>query len=212
MRARTPRLSLPSALALALGMLTACGTGKPIHYYQLELPPAPPAASDPYPVSLLIGRFLAPALYRDTRLIYRTGPTQMGLYEYQRWAEPPAQMVETMLIRSLRASGRFRGIQRVSTNAHGDYILRGRLHNFEEVSAGAITARVSFEVELYDPQNGATVWSHFYQQEEPVAGKDVPAVVEALNRNVQRGIGEIVGGLEQFFASHAPPTPPKSTP
>jgi hypothetical protein len=37
-----------------------------------------------------------------------------------------------------------------------------------------------------------------------VNGKDVPAMVAALDHNVQRGVEEIKASLEQFFSSLPP--------
>ena len=190
-------------LIAALATLAAsCGATRPSKYYALDLPNAAPAAGNAYPVALLVGRLSAPHLYRDDRLVYRTGETEIGTYEYHRWAEPPAEMIETILVRMLRASGKYQTVQRQASNTRGDFILRGRLHQFEELSGPPVVARVSFELELYELKSGTTVWSHFYSSEEPVNGKDVPDVVQALNRNVQRGLVEATASLDRFFASH----------
>jgi ABC-type uncharacterized transport system auxiliary subunit len=195
------------AVALATGGLAACGgAARPSKYYALEVPATPShsGAANPYPVALLVGRLTAPHLYRDDRIVYRTGPEQLGTYEYHRWAEPPTEMVEAALLRMLRESGRYRTVQTLRSNAQGDYILRGRLHNFEEVSGAQLTARVAMEIELYEIKTGTTVWSQFYSHDEPVNGKEVPAVVEGLDRNVQRGLEQITAGVAQYFASHPP--------
>lgn len=189
-------------LAVEAAGLAGCGAARPSKYYQLEVPAAPPAGTNAYPVALLVGRITAPHLFRDDRLVYRTGPGQLGTYEYHRWAEPPTDMLEAMLMRMLRDSGRYGTVQLLRSNARGDYIVRGRLHEMDELSGAPLTARVAFEVELYEIKSGTTVWSRAYTHDEPVAGKDVPAVVAALNRNVQRGMGEIVAGLDTYFAAH----------
>ncbi len=194
-------------IALAAGGLAACGGAvRPSKYYALELPatPSAAAAANPYPVALLVGRLTAPHLYRDDRIVYRTGPEQLGTYDYHRWAEPPTEMVEAALLRMLRESGRYRTVQTLRSNAQGDYILRGRLHNFEEISGSQIAARVAIEIELYEIKTGTTVWTQFYSHDEPVNGKDVAAVVQALDHNVQRGLQQITAGLAQYFASHPP--------
>ena len=194
-------------IALAAGGLAACGgAARPSKYYALEVPAtsAQSGASEPYPVALLVGRLAAPHLYRDDRIVYRTGPGQLGTYEYHRWAEPPTEMIEAALMRMLRESGRYRTVQTLRSNAQGDYILRGRLQNFEEISGSQLAARVAMEIELYEIKSGTTVWTQFYSHDEPVSGKDVPAVVQALDRNVQRGLEQITAGLAQYFASHPP--------
>jgi len=84
----------------------------------------------------------------------------------------------------------------------GDYVLRGRLYDLREVSESTLAARVSFEFELRDSKTGTTVWSRNYSHDEPVDGKNVNAVVAAMDRNVQSGLHEVIGGLEQYFSSH----------
>jgi cholesterol transport system auxiliary component len=200
------RFTAVVAIALLLGGLAGCGATRPSKYYQLQGPATPPqaAGSSAYPVALLVGRLTAPHLYRDDRIVYRTGPEQLGTYEYHRWAEPPTEMLEAVLLRMLRESGRYLTVQLLRSNARGDYILRGRLHNFEEVTGSPLMARVAFEIELYEIKSGTTVWSRFYSHDEPVSGKDVPAVVDALNRNVQQGLAQVTAGLDQYFSAHLP--------
>jgi len=187
--------------AAATLLLVSCGAARPSKYYSLDLPGASAAGGNTHEVALLVGHLSAPHLYRDDRLVYRTGTTEIGTYEYHRWAEPPSDMLEAMLLHLLRASGKYRTVQRLGSNARGDYILRGRLHRLEEGNSGGLTARVAFEIELYEQASGTTVWSHFYSHDDPVNGKDVPAVVEAMNRNVQRGLAEVAARLDQFFDS-----------
>jgi hypothetical protein len=61
---------------------------------------------------------------------------------------------------------------------------------------------VTFEFELHDSRTGATVWRRYYSHDEPVDGKDVHAVVAALNRNVVSGLSELREGLDQYFSTH----------
>ncbi len=191
-------------LAALLCFAASCGAAKPIHYYSLEFSPPAASSAAPLPVALILGRFTAPIVYRDTRLLYRSGPNQVDIYEQQRWAEAPAELVRGMLLRQLRASGHYRTVHLAGTSVHGDYVVRGRLLHFEEVDVPTLSGRVGFEVELYDPAKGMTLWSHIYEQDEPSNGKDVASVVAAINHNVQRGLGEVAAGLDDYFAQHPP--------
>ena len=204
MRSSMPRTTVAGSLAFLAVLLAGCGAAKPIHYYGLESPSVAPSAGTALPVTLMIGHFTAPNIYRDNRLIYRKSANQMDIYEQQRWAEPPAEMVREMLLRVLRASNRYRSVHMTGSNVRGDYILRGRVHHFEEVDAPALGARVEIEAELYDPATGSTLWTHHYQQEEAANGTTVPAVVEAINRAVQKGVSEIVASLDQYLTEHPP--------
>jgi len=191
------------AIAMMAGALCSCGAARPSKYYELTIPnlanSAP--AAQLHTITLLIAPITASHLYRGDRVVYSTG-SEMGTYEYQRWAEPPTEMIEAMLIRELRASGRYRGVYAQTSSARGDYLIRGHLYDFKEVSGSTLLARVTVELELRELRTGATVWTHFYTHDEPVAHKDVPAVISALDRNVQQGINEFVVGLDQYFGAH----------
>jgi ABC-type uncharacterized transport system auxiliary subunit len=194
------RMFAPMAAACAV-LLAGCGSARPIKFYSLDPPAVTPSAQQ-LDVSLLIGRIGAPLVYRDTRIVYRTGANELGLYDEHRWAEAPALMVEEMLLESLRKSHRYRSVQLVTSNAQGDYILRGRVERFEEVEGKPMTARVWLHLSLYDPKAGHTVWTQSYEQDQDVSGTDVSSVAAAINQNVQRGVQEITAGLDQYLAAH----------
>jgi ABC-type uncharacterized transport system auxiliary subunit len=191
---------------LAAGITAACGAARPVKYYVLDTGPAAAPESSParFPVTLLVGRITASHLYRDDRLVYGSGPVQLGTYEYERWAEPPAGMVQDMLIRSLHSTGAYRSVSGLRSNARGDYIVRGHLYALDEVAGPAMSARFSFQIELFDPKTNATIWSDSYAHDEPVNGKKVADVVEALDRNVGAGLAQLTSHLSQYFAAHTP--------
>ena len=195
-----------SIFALVLGIHSGCGAGRPSKYYQLTIPGNTPPNADPhpYPVTLLLGPITSSDFYRGDRIAYSSGGQGMGTYEYRRWVAPPTEMIQDVLSRELRTSGRYRAVYSWSSNARGDYRLRGKLYDFKEVSGSTLVSRVTIELELRDMKTGSTVWTHFYTHDEPVSGKDVPAVVEALDRNVLQGVNEFMVSLDQYFSPHYP--------
>jgi ABC-type uncharacterized transport system auxiliary subunit len=203
-----PKLAA-ALLLLGTGLAAGCGAARPSKYYQLTMPSelAADPPSDPYPVSLLLGTLMASHLYREDHIVYSSGSESMGTYEYQRWAEPPTEMIEEVLLRELRTSGRYRGVNFVRSGARGDYVISGHLYDFKEVSGASLSARVTFELTMRDNKTASSVWNHYYSHDEPVSGKDVSAVVAALNRNVQRGINECRSSLNEYFSAH-PVQPP----
>lgn len=185
-------------------ILSACGAIRPVKYYRLDIVPnSAPAGGSAYPVTLILGQITAPDLFRDDKLVYSTSSVQLGTYENQRWAEAPTEMIENMLLESLRASGQFRTVERLSSNARGDYVLRGHLSALNETDTPQVAARFSIELELFDRKSGSVVWAQPYSHDEPVAAKNVPAVVEALQTNVRAGLQQLTSSLNQYFASQA---------
>ena len=112
-------------------------------------------------------------------------------------------MLVDVLLRDLRASGRYRAVDVLRSNSHGDYILYGRLYDFKEISASPLMARLTIDLELRETKTGSTVWTHYYSHDEPVSGKDISAVVAALDRNAQRGMGEVKSSLDQYFSTRS---------
>src|SRR5580704_740139 len=198
-----------STLALAVSLVAGCGAARPSKYYQLTVPAdSPPATnSNVLPITLLIGRVTAPALYREDQIVYSSGGENMGTYEYQKWSEPPTEMIAEVMLRQFRASGRYHGVYTLRSDIHGDFLLHGHLYDFKEVGGNPLVARVTMELELREIKTSAVVWTHFYTHDELANGKDVGAVVAALNKNVQQGIAEFRASLDQYFAEHPPAQP-----
>ena len=192
-------------VALATGLLSGCGAARPSKYYQLTVPSDTATAGErsPYAVTLLLGPLRASHLYREDHIVYSSSGANMGTYEYQRWAEPPTEMLVDVLLRDLRASGSYRAVDVLRSNSHGDYILYGRLYDFKEISGAQMMARVTVDLELRETKSGSTVWTHYYSHDEPVTGKDISAVVAALDRNAQRGMGEVKSSLDQYFSTRS---------
>jgi ABC-type uncharacterized transport system auxiliary subunit len=191
--------------AFSAGFLSGCGAARPSKYFQLTVPgeSANMPERSPNGVTLLLGPLRASHLYREDHIVYSAAGENMGTYEYERWSEPPTEMLVDVLLRELRASGKYRAVDVLRSNSHGDYILYGRLYDFKEVSASQLTARLTIELELRETKSGSTVWTHYYSHDEPVSGKDISAVVAALDRNAQRGMGEVKSSLEQYFSARA---------
>jgi ABC-type uncharacterized transport system auxiliary subunit len=196
------------ALMLCLGILNGCGAARPSKFYQLTPPSDKAGGADPAPfrVTLLLGPITTSHLYRDDHIVFTSNGEAMGTYEYQRWAEPPSEMISDVLLRELEASERYQHVYSLRSDSRGDYVLRGRLYDFREITGDGVAARVAFEFELRDSKTGATVWSRSYSHDEPASGKEVTAVVAALNRNVQSGLREVMGGLEQYFSTRSDTT------
>ena len=173
------------ALAMVVGGLWGCGAVPQSKYYQLTAPgeASSAPAGDPLPVTVLVGPLKASHLYREDRLVYATDSEEMGTYQVHRWAEPPTEMMQELLWRSLRASHRYSAVYLLTSSSRGDFVLQGNLYDFKELSGSTLAARVNVELELREIKTGAIVWTHNYSNDAPVKGKDVSSVVAALDQS-----------------------------
>jgi cholesterol transport system auxiliary component len=193
--------SLLSLSLMIAGILTgvSCVSSKPVHYYTLQpVSPAPSQARPDGPI-LLVGSIATPEALQDGRIRYRRGANEAGAYEYHRWTERPGEMVRISLMRALRASGKYQRVIEAGSAATGDYLLRGKLYEFDELDNAAIRTRISLQVELVDRKTNHNVWDRIVEREEPVHGRTVADVVQSLDRNLQGVIREVTTQIDQFL-------------
>jgi len=192
----------PILVSLIALLFCGCSSQKPIRYYTIQNSTAPPISNSQQSVSLVVGGLTGPDIFRASAIAYRVGTNEIGTYQYSRWSEPPVEMVRSSLIRMLKSSGDYQSVAALGSTSEGQFVVRGRLYDFEEVDGGSITGLVSMEFELYDRKSGKIVWSHFYSQSEPVEGKEISSIVSALEANLNRGLKEVAVGLNQYFSEN----------
>jgi ABC-type uncharacterized transport system auxiliary subunit len=192
------------ALAAALVALAGCGSPRPIKYYEVSYPTKSFAAPDAIDTTISVRPFEAPPLYLDNKMVYGFDSPEMGTYEYQRWIEPPVELLQNSLVRGLRSSGRFKGVYTLRGDTTARYILGGQLYDFKEIDGATIVARLSFIVRLRDRKSAMTLWDYTYNHDEPAAEKTVNAYVLAMDKNLQRSVQEVQAGLEEYFKAHPP--------
>jgi ABC-type uncharacterized transport system auxiliary subunit len=197
--ARTKSAMATFCLSLACLLFAACAGGRPIHYYSINTPELPAATAKPGSLVLLVGRIATPEALEDGRIRFRSGNNEVGSYEYQRWTERPGVIVRNLLLRSLRASGKYREVHEAGSDATGDYLIRGKLEEFAEVDDPGIQTRVSLRLEVVDRKTGLVVWDRQYKHDEPVSGKEMKDVVASLDHNLQQVIAEGTAGIGSFL-------------
>ncbi|HLY18862.1 MAG TPA: ABC-type transport auxiliary lipoprotein family protein [Bryobacteraceae bacterium] len=189
--------SIVTASLLAAG----CVSSRPVHYYTIDLPSSPANPAKPDGLTILVGNIATPEPLQDGRIRYRAGNNEAGAYEYHRWAERPGEMVREALVRTLRSSGKYRRVLESASSAVGDYLLRGKLHEFGEVDRAGIETNIRLHIELVDTKTNRVVWDHLAERTEPVGGKTVPEVVASMDRNLHQVVNEVTAGIDQFLSA-----------
>jgi ABC-type uncharacterized transport system auxiliary subunit len=190
-----------SAIAI-FGLLAAgCVDSRPIHYYAIELPSAPVSPGAPAGPALMVSNISVPPELQDGRIRYRVGSNEVGAYQFHRWIERPGTMISESLVRALRGSGQYRSVMESSSAAAGDYQLRGKLFEFDEIDRETIQTCISLRVDLVDVKTRQVVWGNLVKHEEPVASKTVKDVVASLDRNLQAVVKETAEGIGRFLSA-----------
>jgi ABC-type uncharacterized transport system auxiliary subunit len=191
----------------ALAMLAGCaGRVEYPNYYTLNLPapPDPPAAATAH-ATLAIREFRAPTYLRQTAIVYRTSPEQIGFYAYNRWAMDPRDFVTNAIIGRLRASGAFSHVQSYDGGRDVDYVLSGHLEKLEELDyQGGVKVQVAMSAEITSIATGKPVWSNEVSETGDVDKHDVPAVVSEMNHTMERAIAKLVTPVSAQIAAPSP--------
>jgi ABC-type uncharacterized transport system auxiliary subunit len=187
----------------AFVILTGCGgRARYPNYYTLNLPAPPdPPASENAQATLAVREFRAPTYLRQGAIVYKASPEQIGFYAYHRWAMAPRDFVTNAIAERLRASGVFTRVQPYDGSRDVDYILSGSLERLEELDyQGSVKVEVAISAEMTSLATGKTVWSNAVSEVGDVDKHDVPAVVSAMNRTMQRAIDKLISPLSVGWA------------
>jgi ABC-type uncharacterized transport system auxiliary subunit len=191
-----------SGFALCALFLVSCAAPRPIKYYQVSYPTKSFVAPDAFDATLMVRAFETSHLYLDDKIVYGFDSPEMGTYEYQRWADPPVEILQNALVRGLRSAGRFKAVYTMRADPAGRFILAGHLYDFKEVDAATTVARLSYEVRLRDRKLGTIVWEYSYSYDEPATEKSIVAFVTAMDKNLQRSVQAVQTGLDEYFRAH----------
>ncbi len=183
-----------------LGVLTAasCGSVPKTYYYTLRLPPVPAAGDPKTTFALGVEHFRAAEVLRDDRIVYYRSPTELDFYQYHRWSADPATLVTERTARWLGQMGVFADVRLLPSREPVDYVLKGRLLNFEEVDDDqGGKGRAALALELVRSRDRRVVWSFTRQSEHAIEGKGMSGVVDALDASTEDLLGQALTGLTQ---------------
>jgi ABC-type uncharacterized transport system auxiliary subunit len=197
-----PIKKLVAATTCALMLLISGCVGKVRYptYYTLSTAPAmkPDPGTPHWKAAVAVHRFETPMYLRQGRIVYRAAPTQIGFYEYHRWAADPGATVTTAFIESLRSANTFSTIAPYDGRDRPDYLISGRLEKLDEVDYGSrVRVEAKMSAVLTNLRTGAIVWSGDAADSSNVDRREVDSVVAEMSRAVQANIDRLVGDMEQ---------------
>jgi cholesterol transport system auxiliary component len=183
-------LLLPFAAAVS-----GCGsllrsTAAPEQTYYLRAPAAPEAsaaAPGSTPLSSLrVARPLADPGLDTSHIMLLESDHRMSFYTGSRWPAPMPQMVGSLAVQTLRASGQWVSVEDSASAFPSDYLLQITVRRFDADYAGSATAAPQVHVVLdcnIGRRDGREVVGSFLVQGSAAAG---------ANR-----LGEVVSAFEQ---------------
>jgi ABC-type uncharacterized transport system auxiliary subunit len=207
MRNRRER-SLRAGFALVGALaISACGSARYPAYYTLHFEPSTQApASERGTGTLVIKELRCPDYLCEGRIVYRPTPSEVGFYQYHRWAVSPRAMTAQYLAERVRARSLFVSVSGDESRMATDFVLSGTLERLEEVDdAHRVAAVCSISVQLVDTRTRAVVWSRMATERVPVEQRDVAGVVNGLATAVRATVDRLVTDMELELGRGAAP-------
>lgn len=204
---------------LGLALLTATGCNLPssnppilVKQWTLEYQ-APQPAQAKLPAELKVRRFQAAQTILGAEMIYRPGPNERGIYNYNRWLVSPSDLVGDFLLRDLRAQGALAGIFANRHPQRPRFRLEGGVEEFLEMDDGDVWhAALKVSLTLLDTkQNDVTkrlLFQHSYTYTTPMASKDPAGLAKGMSQNMARfsakARADILKAIEQALKTPLP--------
>ena len=198
------RWRLLTLITLLAVSAVGCGSVRYPRTYVLDLDGGivAAAARPASPGVLAVRDFACPDYLCDGRIVYRPTRTEVGYYEYHRWAMTLRRMITDSIAGRIRAAGAFAAVEPSQHAAGAAYMLTGAIERLEEVDDGRnVQAIVTLSAELVDMRAHTTVWRHSEIASEPVMKRDVAGLVNSLSAATRRAIDALVLSLESHVAS-----------
>lgn len=195
--AKAPSLIALSALLLV--SLTSCGIlpkREPMKMYEPAI--ARSAAPTDWPQanwSLLVAKPVAGQWLDSDRISVRPAPGAVQVYKGASWSESVPDMVQTALLRKLEDSGKILSVSRPGAGVRGEYQLLTEIRAFESVyaQAGQPQARIEVYAKLVHTADGHAVAARSFVETEAAGSEEVPAVVDAFSRSMDRVTTQVAG-------------------
>jgi uncharacterized lipoprotein YmbA len=184
-----------AAMMLA-GVLTACGSSPPSHYYELSAEPDPASVAQAgYPTrTVAIGEVKLPGALDRPQIARQIGPNQLEYAESDRWAGPLDDMVRRVLaadLRPLLPAGT--ALVASDSSAPAGLTVAVEVSRFDADKAGRVMLDATWET--LDKNAKVTGAPRAANIVEPGSGSDAAAVAAAMSRALGRLADTIAAGI-----------------
>jgi len=187
-----PRIVSSAALCAIAVLVAACASAPPSRFYTLSRTATPGAA--PATFSVVVGPVAIPAVVDLPQIVVSTGPNQVTLEEYNRWASPLANNISRVVAENLVD---LLGTHRVSLfqqsiPVDGDFRVAIEVQTFDSAPGDAATLNAVWVVRRARDGKSDTGRTTV---REATADKSYEALAAAHSRAVYRMSQDIAGAV-----------------
>lgn len=179
-------LTLVGTLASCAALSAVTGATTPLEVYELRAPAGIAASSRrPLPRDVIVELPTTGGSLDTDRIMIRPNALQAQYLPEVRWSETTPVMVQTLMLRSIEASGVVRYVARKPLGGSGDYALVTEIVDFQAETMGeeqeGATVRIKFIVRAVRESDAAIVASRTFQSTAEAPSTDTQVLAETFN-------------------------------
>jgi cholesterol transport system auxiliary component len=131
-------------------------------------------------------------VYNTTEMAYMTRPYEIGYFSQHEWAEPPAQMLQPLLVGTLQNTHFFSAVLAPPYAGRHSYALRTEIRELiADFTSEPAALQLSLRFQLSEGANGTIVATKDISVREPMQQKTPYAGVVAGNDAIERALVEL---------------------
>lgn len=144
--------------------------------------------------SLLVARPIAGLLYETDRITVRPEVGAVQVYKGASWSDLVPNLVQTALLERFEDSQKILTVAAPGGAVRGEYQLMTELRAFDSIydQPGHPQAVIEIHAKLVHSEDGEVVAARTFRETESASGVEVPAVVDAFSRSLDRASNQIV--------------------
>jgi cholesterol transport system auxiliary component len=147
---------------------------------------------DARPVKLLVFAPEAKPIYDTAQMAYSLQAHQVAYFRDHQWAQPPSQMLQPLLARTLEATGYFGAVLMPPYTGRYDYALRTEIIELlQDFASEPAAFRLSLRLRLSDDAANRLVATKEIALREPMRQKKPDAGVVAANDALAKALQEV---------------------
>lgn len=184
------------ALAGTLGLATACSIlpeTEPVDIYRLPVS-QPSRTVSALDWSLRLNKPLASEVLATPRIAVIPQGNVISSYKGARWSDPAPLLVRNRLLDGFQRDGRVQRLSADDSNLQADYELAGELQAFQSEyrAGGTVEVVIRYDARLVDGRSQRILASHRFEVRQPLADKQVSAVVAGFGNASDQLVGQLV--------------------
>ncbi|MFK9099195.1 ABC-type transport auxiliary lipoprotein family protein [Pseudomonas guariconensis] len=184
------------AWAATLSLATACSIlpkTEPVDTYRLPVnqPSRTVSALD---WSLRLNKPLASEVLATPRIAVIPQGDVVSSYKGARWSDPAPLLIRNRLLDGFQRDGRVQRLSADDSNLQADYELAGELQAFQSEyrAQDAVEVVIRYDARLVDGRSQRILASHRFEVRQPLADKQVSAVVAGFGNASDQLVGQVV--------------------